>query len=261
MADFWGLNLSDNGLCTFIQSYFLLFKKKIWDSGDLKKFFESMIDEETLDFHNVLFDFERGIFSFLINRNYKYDALNLQRYHIYSAVDGSICYDKLPILKKKAFSDQFYVKEKLLNALHYIEENYDYDINLILEDICNRYSISLNYDEIKNYTIHINSEKVKVSNVKKQDLVKFVEVFGAIYIYGAGTCGKIVKESIGNKRILGFIVTDGSKKTDYFEGIKVYNFSDFSKMIDIPIIVALNEKNKKQVEKSLQNYKNIIYIN
>ena len=118
----------------------------------------------------------------MINRNYKYDALYLQRYHIYSAVDGSICYDKLPILKKKAFSDQFYVKEKLLNALHYIEENYDYDINLILEDICNRYSISLNYDEIKNYTIHINSEKVKVSNVKKQDLVKFVEVFGAIYI-------------------------------------------------------------------------------
>lgn len=134
-ADFWGINLSDNGVLTFIQSYFMLFKRRIWESGDLKSFFEIMIDEDTLDFNQVLFSFERGIFEFLIKRNYKYDALNLQRYHVCTAVDGSICYENLPLLKKKAFSKKFYVKDKMLNALHYIEENYDYDLNLILYDI------------------------------------------------------------------------------------------------------------------------------
>lgn len=260
VADFWGLNLSDNGLLTFIQSYFLFFKKKVWESGDLKIFFESMIDEDTLNFKHVLLNFERGIFSFLVNRGYKYDAFNLQRYHIYSAVDGSICYDKLPILKKKAFSDQYYVKEKILNALHYINEHYNYDIRLILEDIWERNSIVLSQNEIESHTIYIDSEKVKVAKVKKHELMEFAQKFDRIYIYGAGAYGKMVKEYVGIERIAGFIVSDGEEKTNFAGGITIYRLSEFLQNKDTPIIVALSEKNRKEVEKLLCDFRNIIYI-
>ena len=174
-ADFWGINLSDNGVLTFIQSYFMLFKRRVWESGDLKLFFETMIDEDVLDFNQVLFKFERGLFDFLIKRNYKYDALNLQRYHIYNAVDGSICYENLPLLKKKVFSEKFYVREKMLNALHYIDENYDYDLNLILEDIKERYSIVLDYDTIKRHKILIRSDKLWSVRSGREAVALFAE--------------------------------------------------------------------------------------
>lgn len=259
-SDFWGLNLSDNGLLTFIQSYFLLFRKRILESGDLKNFFEERIDADTLDFNKVLLGFERGIFEFLIRRGYRYGALNIQHYHVYSSVDASICYDKLPILKKKAFSSGHYVKEKMLNALHYINENYNYDINLILADIRERYSVQLNCEEIESHPIQIDSEKVKIVKSGKEDLLQFADKYDNVYIYGAGAYGKIVKKCIGEGRTAGFIVSDNQVMPNYVEGIPVYRLSKFLHRKDIPIIVALSEKNREQAEMLLCNFTNIIFI-
>lgn len=259
-ADFWGINLSDNGVITFIQSYFMLFKRQVWESGNLKFFFETMIDEDTVDFNQVLFKFERGIFDFLVKRGYKYDALNLQRYHICSAVDGSICYEKVPLLKKKAFSEQFYVKEKMLNALHYIEEHYDYDINLILEDIKERYLLVLDYDTIKKHKILIRSDKLWSVRSGKESILRFVGHYEKAFIYGAGKYGKLVKEFIGEEKVAGYIVSDNQRGMKFLDDIPVYEVSYFKEKKDIPVIVALNKKNRKQVEGLVYGFEKKIYF-
>lgn len=258
-ADFWGLNFSDDGLKTFMQSYFLVFKKNIWSSGDLERFFTQNIDEETLDFKYVLMSFERGIFEFLVKHGYTYDAVNKQNYHIFLAVDGSICYDKLPVLKKKAFLNKYYEKEKMLNALCYIDRYYDYNIQMILDDIKDRYNIELDYTEIENHEIKINNPQRFRARVTRDDIISFAEKNDNLFIYGAGQWGKVVKNILKGNNIKGFIVSDNSQQEEML-GYKVYKITDFKEYTDISIIVALSEKNRKEVEPLLVSFPNKLFI-
>jgi lipopolysaccharide biosynthesis protein len=258
-SDFWGLNLSNSGLVTFIQSYFLVFRRRILEGGDLRKFFDDNIDGKTRDFQKVLISFEQNIFSFLVDKGYGYDALNEQKYHIFTAVDGSVCYDKLPILKKKAFTSQYYDKDRILNSLHYIDENYNYDIGLIIENARDNYHVELDYDEIKKHSIEINSKQVAVSKVKKEDIDRFVKKHKKLYIYGTGACGKKVTEIVGTKFILGYIVSDDKRNADYLYNIPIYNISEFYKKTETPIIVALGKINREQVHGYLEKFINVIY--
>ena len=260
-ADFWGLNLSDNGLITFIQSYFLVFKIKIWKKGDLQEFFEKAIDENTQDFKSVLYTFEQGIYKFLTNRGYRSGALKQQRYHILSSVDGNICYDQLPLLKKKVFTDKFYDKKKILNSLAYIAQHYDYDINLILEDIKDKYCIDINFDEIKNHLIEVHKEPIEIAKVKKADLINFSEKNKKVYIYGTGAYGKLVYQIVERKFIKGFIVSDEKMTEDKnFFDIPIYKISDLAICRDLPIIVALNKSNSEEVVEKLEDFKNVLYL-
>lgn len=260
-ADFWGLNLSDNGLITFIQSYFLVFKIKIWERGDLQEFFEKAIDENTQDFKKILVSFEQGIFTYLTDKGYKYGALRQQRYHVLSSVDGSICYDKLPLLKKKAFSDKFYNKKKILNALSYIDRNYDYDVGMILEDIKEKYSVNIGYNEIKQHAITVDAEPMVMAKVTKENLSLFVNEHKKIYIYGAGAYGKFVLKTVGKNLVQGFIVSDDQIQIEEkLYDIPIYKISDLVLHKDIPIIVALNINNSREVSDKLKKFENVLYI-
>ena len=260
-ADFWGLNLSDNGLIAFIQSYFMVFKKRIWKNGDLQNFFEKCIDENTQDFKKVLVSFEQGIFTYLTDKGYIYGALKQQRYHVLSSVDGSICYDKLPLLKKKVFSDKFYSQNKILNTLSYIDRNYDYDVGMILEDIKEKYSVTIGYDEIKQHEIVVDAEPVVMAKVTRGDLSSFANKHKKIFIYGTGTYGKLVLKTVGKNFVQGFIVSDDQIQIEEkLYDIPVYRSSDLVLHKDIPIIVALNIDNSREVSDKLKGFENVLYI-
>jgi rhamnosyltransferase len=259
-VDFWGINYSGSGYDTFIQSYFLVFRKRIIQSGNLFDFFNDNIDGDTDDFMKVLMSFERGIFYYLVKKGYVYGALNTQVYHILDAYDGSVCYDKLPILKKKAFTDKYYDKDKMMNALRYIHDNYEYDISLILEDVKDRYGIDLSREEIMAHEINIHSDMILSTKVKRFDVESFIDKFKGIYIYGTGKCAKNVTEIIGCNHIEAYIVTRRSENDDYFCGKPVYEISDFQDN-NIPIIIALNKENTEQVKEYLEGFKNKLFWN
>lgn len=276
-VDFWGLNLSDTGLSTFLQSYFLVFKKEIWKNGDLKKFFEENIDENTLDFNKVLMSFEQNIFSFLVDKGYHYNAFRVQRYHIFTDFEGSICLDRLPILKKKVLSKQYYDRERLLDVLHYIDGQYNYDIRLILEDLKERNSITLSHEEIKRHKVQIKAKEMIVTKTRKEDIVKFVQRHKRVYIYGIGGYGKAIKNMLKDESVAGFIVSDdhllpdegrelrcslGDKQQESFDKIPLYGISELKSQRGnlAPIIVALSEKNKVQVQSKLKSFPNVLYL-
>lgn len=259
-VDFWGLNLSDNGLFTFLQSYFLVFKKKTWSS--LIKYFDEEIDEYTFDFQKVLVSFEQNLFMFMKGCGFVYGAYRVQRYNAFSDADGSICYDGLPILKKKVFSEKYYDKKKIFNALSYIDRNYNYDIELILKDVEIRNSIRLLYDEIKRNEIDVHAKKIVVTNVKHEDIVLFAEKFRRIYIYGIGKYSKLVRNILDENMIAGFIVSDDQKHSFMHDGQYVYGLSEFKCKMDrkAPILAALGEKNKQMVQEGLCDFENVLYL-
>lgn len=260
-ADFWGLNYSDNGFTHFIQSYFLVFRRNILKDNVLKVFFDQYINENTTEIMDVLVNFERGLFQYLVKKGYKFDTLYKQNYHIFDASDGSICYDKLPLLKKKAFSKKYYERRVLLNCLKYIDVNYEYDITMILNDISNRYSIEIKYDEVKKHEINIQAKKMKRDRISREDIICFCRKFEHIYIYGKGKIYLNIKEILGfidRDVIAGYIVSDGKRQSEYFEGKKVYEISELKINLDTPIIVAMNSKNTQAVTPYLTEFNNVL---
>lgn len=260
-ADFWGLNYSDNGFTHFIQSYFLVFRRNILEANVLEVFFDKYINENTTEIMDVLVNFERGLFQYLVRKGYKFNTLCRQNYHIFDASDGSICYDKLPLLKKKAFSEKYYERKVLLNCLKYIDMNYEYDINMILSDIYNRYSIEIGYDEVKKHEINIQAKKMGRDRISREELLCFCRKFGQVYVYGKGKIYLNIKEVLGfvdKDVIAGYIVSDGKRQNECFEGKKVYEISELKINLDTPIIVAMNSKNTQAVIPYLAGFNNVL---
>lgn len=260
-ADFWGLNYSDNGFTHFIQSYFLVFRKNILKDNVLETFFNEYINENTTEITDVLIKFERGLFQYLVRKGYKYDALCKQNYHIFDASDGSICCDKLPLLKKKAFSKRYYAHEALLNCLKYIDMNYEYDIFMILSDIYNRYSIEIEYDEVKKHEISIQAKKMRRNRISREEILCFCKKFGQVYCYGMGKTYLNIKEVLGfidKDVIAGYIVSDGKRQAEYLEGKKIYEISELKNNLNMPIIVAMDSNNTRMVTQYLSEFENVL---
>ena len=260
-ADFWGLNYSDNGVLHFIQSYFLVFRRKILQHNMLDSFFKENIDENTTDITDALINFERGLFQYLVRKNYKFDYIWKQTYHVLGACDGSVCYDKLPLLKKKAFSEEYFNKNRMLNCLKYININYDYDVTMILEDIYNRYSIEIQMEEVRQHRDNIMSNKLEREKISREDILHFCNKYSKVYIYGAGTSYLKIKYVLGfidRDVIAGFIVSDGKRTKDFFEGKKIYEISEMKVNLDAPIIVAMNVRNTHEVKQYLTPFRNVL---
>lgn len=260
-ADFWGLNLSDNGLTRFLQSYFLVFKKSVLKSGTLYDFFDAKINENETSFKSVLKAYEQGIFNYLVNKGFSYDFYNKQEYHVLKAADTSVILDKLPILKIKFFSKDFYNETKALNALAYIYNNYDFDISLILSDVKKRFNLEISMQQVQ-------SHKIKELNVINKgfdyfDLPKildFVEKYKPIYIYGCGVYGQLLLKALPRGVVKGFIVSDAQNCNEELEGIPIRPISFFDGKIDVPIVVALNMRNTNEVRPLLEKKKYVLYL-
>ncbi len=85
-ADFWGIRFADNGLTQLLQSFFLVFRKRILSSCILTDFF-ALYPENSTNFNDALVFFERNIFCYLTEKGYTHDAFYKLRYR---ALDADI---------------------------------------------------------------------------------------------------------------------------------------------------------------------------
>lgn len=260
-CDFWGLNLADNGFVTFLQSFFLCFRKKILNSRILDLFFSDEINENTLDFYEVLLKFERGIFEYLVKNDFKYGYYRRQIHHVMSNPAGSILYDNLPLLKKKAFSERFYNNDSILDALCCINKNYAYNVDYIIDDVKDRYGLVINKNDFCNRDISkVSSKTMDYSMVSKNQIKDFVKNHKSVYLYGAGRLARTISELIGIENIQGFIVSSiGENKNSYLDK-PVYCINDFFKELTVPVIVALNSANTAEVKSVLKDFKNVLFL-
>lgn len=266
--DFWGISCYDHGIMLHLQSYFLVFRKKILCEKVFFEYFQSHIQEKTKDYFSVCAAFENGLFHCLLNAGYQYDAY---RKNIlcdnYNNPYGSLYIDKLPIVKKKIFSKEFFLEKNVLDVLTYILKNYKYDINFILEYAKRVYGISLDLNNIEKHKEElVKADWSEITGKKKRDSIKhFILEYEKIYIYGAGAEAKGVYMTFfsyeNNKKLIGFIISDNQeKKEETICGYPIYKFREINNISKIGIIIAMNRKNSQEVKKSLDKVYPVIYV-
>lgn len=266
-ADFWGLVYVESPLKKQIQSYFMVFRKRIIESGDLYEYMDDYIDENTDDYYEVCCLFEDGIFEYLISKGYQYDAVIKQiSCSIFANPYQLMVCDQVPIIKKKCFSSRYYNEEKCLMALAYVYQYTNYDVRLILEYINRVYGIYIDCELLKKYQIpkkYPKQVRPSFPSVTKEDIFYFISDKENIYIYGAGIVGKNVFYMLGKRvGLKGFIISD-NQILDFtsYKGVPIYRLSEVNiGQEKVGIIVAMAQKNTRQVKQLLGDRPNVLYM-
>lgn len=258
-SDFWGLTIWKHNWEDYIQSYFITYRNSVLTDNRFYDYWNNMIDENTDCKEAVTGTFERGLHYYLCECGYvpdsfiKSDAPNPYHYP-YSGIK----YHNVPILKKKCFDTKFFCRNEILNVLIYLKQNYNYDYNLIIDSAKRKYGVEINEDEFSQYVISERTEDTLYRSCTRKDLIDFIELYDAIYIYGAGLYGRrIYYDTFGYSRkekFKGFIISNTQIKTENcFAGFPVYYYSEIQSEGNAGIIVALSYKNMLQVKDMISN--------
>ncbi|MCR5623324.1 MAG: glycosyltransferase [Treponema sp.] len=258
-CDFWGISSFEKGFSKHIQSYFLVYKKAVLSSGLLQQYFR-INNKEDMDYDEVCSIFEQGLFDFLICHHYTYDACFRDILcDMYANPYGSLKIDKLPLLKKRFFTDNFYNRTQAIKALWFIKEKFHYDITDLLYTANHDYN-RLIYESDLNKDVQFIDFYTDKHYVTREAIIGFIKKNTKIYIYGSGLDAlhiyNIFFLSRNNKAFGGFI-TDG-KGSCSFEN-KDFSFFD---LIDIPhdaaIINACDFDYKENAIEALKGYSNVM---
>lgn len=261
-VDFWGLRFVDKKLFSYLESYFLVFRKRIILSGDLFSFFAGNKFLENASYLEVCSCFERGLFAHLTQRGYQYGAYGVtNEYDVFEGADiNLICYNT-PIVKKKIVDCMEYQNGQIENIGVYLRTNMQYDFGLInayLKRKNKTVVIPLEFDRALVEERKKCCKCVTKYDCTKNDLEKFIKENDEIYIYGAGyLAGNIFwayKYLFSNFK--GFIVSEKENKSDnmYF-GEYVYDIREIPENSNI--IVALNKKNTKEIVEQTEGRHNV----
>lgn len=260
-CDFWGLCYSDSKVIDFIHSYFYCFHKKVFQNA-VFPFFKDRIKSRTSELKDVYGLYERGLFHILCKQGYKFAAYaKPNNLLLYTCNNYLLREEGLPILKKKCFAADMYHKDNIYDALHYISDETDYDVDMILRYAMRKYGISITPAELDN-RIPLQTKKylreVGVT-ADRQQLRQFVAAHNKIYIYGAGYWAKIIicaYETELKNRMRAVVQSDSEQREgDNLFGYPVVPFSGAEKEMedsDSGVIVALGKVNTEQVRPLLE---------
>lgn len=260
--DFWGLNYFDDHFAPHVQSYFIVINQKVIESNDLFVFFQNQINEKETELEEIYAHFEVGLTHFLINKGYKFGTYaSKNRYNIYQYNNILIKNYALPILKKRCFSKQFFVENNIVDSLQYINHNFNYDINIILEDIKKTYKISYSKNDImKIRVLESSEEEYPLAQIKENEIIDFLNVHNSVYIYGTGQIARKFYYLYSGYfiHVKGFIVSDNQPiDRDTLYGYPINHISSV-KLCNSAIFVALNKKNTELVKKNFEHICNTV---
>lgn len=256
-CDFWGLSYQDTNLFQFIASYLLVFREKTIQSDDLWYYFESM--PEIVEYQDALIRFELYIFLYFKERGYIHDSL-VSKKKYFSNVKypyENLKYEQLPILKKRAFT----IKDnwKLMKAIKFIQNNYNYDINLIQAWMERKKIV---FEESKVSLKNTLPTKINdCPRVTINEIYDFIDKWKNICIYGNGYFGHILIDLYQIKPQFIIISERQLLQQNQYRGIPIKVISQIDiKNKETGIIVALNRANTEEVKKNLGNSNNVLYL-
>ena len=256
-CDFWGLSLVDTGIAMFLQSNFLVFRKSVIKSKILNNFFETFINDKTIDINNVLRFFERKLFIYLTNNNYSYSFFC----KLTTNKKVSVIFDKVPILRKKLFDPRWFCQETILANLSYIENKYNYPVKMILEDVKKRFGVIIHKTDYLNYNFS-NVDKVAIEHIgiTRKKIQQFISDNWPVFLYGTGWRTQDLIDFFGSEKIASCIVSDDRYENGFFCGKKVLKFSEIRGNNSLPIIVVMGLNNSRQVRDNLKDFTKVLYL-
>ncbi len=258
-ADFWGLKYVNDSFFSHLQSYFLVFGEKILKENILFRYFNEKINAHTDDIADVYATFERGLFYKLRKEGYSYASYaNSINCDDYRSGNYSIKIEGLPLLKKKVFDRKYYINDNVVQAIEIIKNCYD--IELIKETLQRKY-VNVALENKKNIQTILYT--IPTMNVVEQDVIDFSKSVRYLYIYGTGVVATSIFFFFSNMGIKfeGFVISDGKEKRSLLkQDLQVLYMSEVNFKDEVGIIIALNPENSKQIQKSVEDIKNVLYL-
>lgn len=264
-ADFWGISSSEKNFVQHIQSYFIVFRKRILEGKELYRYLKERVNIRRIDYFGACSIFENGLFWTLKNAGYQFDAY---RRNItcdnYLNPYGSVKIDGVPVLKRKVFSKEFYQMKEAVSALGYIKKIYHYDITPILNSIFCDYGIRLGKSEIREDIAEKAVRDIFQSPelVAREEVERFIKSHEKVFIYGNGAMARTIFSCFffyeKHPKLQGFIISDDQPIVEQnFRGYPIYNFSEVKDKQTTAILVALNKKNTQVVINQLKGMNDV----
>lgn len=258
--DFWSMNYIDDRLLPHFQSYFMVFQKEaiplLVDFLDREVDIEAGKVAQAHGYEHALS--EVMLISGLKHGYYTSGARCRHDIDIYGAPDHAIKDLGLPMLKKKAFSEEYDNRENVREALRLIAEEGSYPIKHILEYVKRTYG--------KDCRLDLGSPVPTALSVfprhptTREDIIGFCRKHKKIYVYGNGYMSVLFLERFGRymDEFGGYIVSDEYYTGSSWNGERVHPVSAMAD--DIPIIVALMEKSTRQIKDKLFHRQNVLFL-
>ncbi len=260
--EFWSIHYMDNELLPHYQSYFMVFSGKAL--GLIKAFLEKVVDEKIVDIAYVQ-GYEHSLSESMMQQKsisagyYTSGQEDYPNLDIYRSPDYAIRYLGLPFLKKKCFLPRLSTEKNCYAALDYIRQKTEYPIQHIYHSIkrCYGADIKMRFADLLPQT---NPHSFWTFYISREDIILFCKNYKKIYLFGKGYLSVFVLARF--RRYMnafgGFIVSDGHYTGELETDKMVYPLSAVSK--DAPIIVALLEKNSREVYELLKEWENAVFL-
>lgn len=245
-CDIWGLNGYFDWVFEHLQSYFLVFRKRVIEEKLIVNYLNENIDENSSEINHIYCQFENGLFDYLVRKKGMKCAKYLDENKYLDVYKYSYAYLRefqFPIVKKRVFSYMDSAFDNAMCTLSYIKYETTYDIQMILDNICRIYGIRLEIQDIKRieeYTIPQKSTlHIPVSTVRQIE-----EFIGddEFYIYGAGlyACNTYWRYAKDNNKFQGFIISDGQNASKDLFGHPVRFFSEAEDIYTKKVVLSVN---------------------
>ena len=262
-CDFWGLNGYFDCVFPHIQSYYLVFRRNIVSQELLYDYFEKYIDAKDTNLNDIYCKFETGLFDYLSRtKKMVYESyVNNANYDVYLSSYEYLKEYNLPIIKKKTFSAFDEAESNVWNSLKYIDENTDYDINLILESIKRNYNLHISQSDILliDY-VEIENKKVPQSFSTDKEIESFCSNSN-FYIYGAGMYASKAYWRYGrNGNCKGFIVSEGQRTKKSLFNLEVYEVQEIADVDNEYILIGLGPEYTLEVYNNFKNQEHLMRI-
>lgn len=162
------------------------------------------------------------------------------------------------------------ISHAIERSLAYIAQAQGYYTGTVMTDEYSSLRVGTLYEMMKVTTLALRTytplkfpSDAQQANRTNRVLGAFCKKYRHIYIYGAGMKGKKCATSLKQLKVDfdGFVVSDGYLEMEFVYGKKVYELSKIKNDSDVGIIIALNEKNRSEVQKNLEemNISGVVY--
>lgn len=258
--EFWSMNYIEDSLLPHFQSYFMTASGR--GIGLVRDF---LLQEVDSDIENPVqaCGYEHGLSERIIASGIKTDYYTsyVKGYHdldIFGAPDYAMDLLGLPLLKRRAFSDELSVKDNCRRALCMIAEQGTYPVSYILDNVNRIYHRDFSEALQKQYITEVSY--FERNYAAREEVIAFCRKHKKVYVYGNGYMAVLFMARF--RRYMngfgGYVVSD-----EYYEGTEnqkeqIYKLSQIN--MDAPLIVAMTEKVAVQIADRVWDRENVLFL-
>ena len=251
-ADWWGLTMVHGDIGTHIQSFFLVFRRRVIREKAILNYLQRK-NKPCEELPEAVATFELNLYRFMKEQGYTGVAYSdTHNYSLYGAPYYTIKEYKAPLLKKKCFDNKYGKddtsnnRRELIRAIRYLDEQKLYDTKMILSYAKRVYGYE--YSPNEDAYPSIPYRQYPAFHTKKRTVEDFYKKHNKIYYYGTGWMMKLIWYFLEEyqDKVVGFVISDDQIITQSsFFGRPVYHYSEIPP--EAPIAITMWDKNSDTV--------------